>query len=155
MCVCVLSHVQLFVTPCIVAHQAPLSMELSRQEYWSGLAFPTPGDLPDPGIKPGCPAFSALAGRFFTISATWEAPHIFIVLHKIFSSVQFSSVAQSCLPICDPMDRSTPDFPVHHQHLELTQTHVHPVGDAIRPSHPLSSPSPPTFNLSQHQGFFQ
>ena len=70
-------------------------------------------------------------------------------------SVQFSSVAQSCLTLCDPMDCSMPDFPVHHQLLEFTQTHVHCIGDAIQPSHPLLSPSPPTFNLSQHQGLFQ
>ena len=66
-------------------------------------------------------------------------------------AVQFSSLTQSCPTLCDPMDCSTPGFPVHHQLLELTQTHVHHVGDAIQPSHPLSSPSPPTFNLSQHQ----
>ena len=71
------------------------------------------------------------------------------------SSVQFSSVAQSCLTLCDPMDHSTPGLPVHHQFPEFTQTHVHWVGDAIQPSHPLSSPSPPAFNLSQHQGLFQ
>ena len=70
-------------------------------------------------------------------------------------SVQFSSVAQSRLTLCDPIDCSTPGFSVHHQLLELTQTHVHRVGGAIQPSHPLSSPSPPTFNLSQHQGLFQ
>ena len=69
--------------------------------------------------------------------------------------IQFSSVAQSCPTLCNPMDCSTPGFPVHHQLLELAQTHVHRVGDAIQPSHPLSSPSPPTFNLSQHQGLFQ
>ena len=69
--------------------------------------------------------------------------------------VQFSSVAQSCPTICGPMDCSTPDFPVHHQLLELVQTHVHRVSDAIQPSHPLSSPSPPAFNLSQHQGLFK
>ena len=69
--------------------------------------------------------------------------------------LQFSSVAQSCLTLCDPMDCSTPGFPVHHQLLEPTQTHVHQVGDAIQPFHPLSSPSPPAFNLSQHQGLFQ
>ena len=68
---------------------------------------------------------------------------------------QFSSVTQLCLTLCDPMDCSTPGFPVHHQLLELAQTHVHWVGDAIQPSHPLSSPSPPGFNLSQHQGLFQ
>ena len=68
---------------------------------------------------------------------------------------QFSSVAQSCLNLCDPMDCRTPSFPVHHQLPELTQTHVRRVSDAIQPSHPLSSASPPTFNLSQHQGLFQ
>ena len=67
---------------------------------------------------------------------------------------QFSSVIQSCLTLCDPMDCSTPGFPVHDQLLELTQIHVHLVGDAIQPFHPLSSPSPPAFNLSQHQGLF-
>ena len=67
------------------------------------------------------------------------------------SSVQFSSVAQSCPTLCDPMNRSTPGLPVHHQLPEFTQTHVHRVGDAIQPSHPLSSPFPPAPNLSQHQ----
>ena len=67
---------------------------------------------------------------------------------------QFSSVAQSCLTLCDPMDRSTPGFPVHHQLPELAQTHVHRVGDAIQPSRPLSSPSSPALNLSQHRGLF-
>ena len=70
-------------------------------------------------------------------------------------SVQFSSVAQSCLTLCDPMNPSTPGLPVHHQLLEFTQTHVHRVNDAIQPSHPLSSPSPPAPNPSQHQSLFQ
>ena len=69
--------------------------------------------------------------------------------------VQFSSVAQPCPTLCDPMDCSTPGIPVHHQLLELTQSHVHQVGDAIQPSHPLSSPSPLVFSLSQHQGLFK
>jgi len=68
---------------------------------------------------------------------------------------QFSSVAQSCLTLCNPMECSKPGLPVHHQLLEFTQTHVHWVGDAIQPSHPLWSPSQPTFNLSQHQDLFQ
>ena len=68
--------------------------------------------------------------------------------------VQFSSVAQSCLILCDPMNRSTPGLPVQHQLPESTQTHVHRVSDAIQPSHPLLSPSPPALNLSQHQGLF-
>ena len=66
-----------------------------------------------------------------------------------------SSIAQSCLTLCDPMNCGTPGFPVQHQLLELAQTHVHQVGDAIQPSLPLLSPSPPAFNLSQHQGLFQ
>ena len=66
------------------------------------------------------------------------------------SSIQFSSVAQSCPALCNPMDCGMPGSPVHHQLPKLTQTHVHQVGDAIQPSHPLLSPSPPTFNLSQH-----
>ena len=70
-------------------------------------------------------------------------------------SVQFSSVAQSCLTLCDPMNRSTPGFPVHHQLQEFTQTHVHRIGDAIQPSHALSSPSSPAPNPSQHQSLFQ
>ena len=69
--------------------------------------------------------------------------------------VHFSLVAQSCLTLCDPMDCSMPGFPVHHQLLEFTQTLVHLVGDAIQPSHALSSPSPPAFNLSQHQDLFK
>ena len=71
------------------------------------------------------------------------------------SFFQFSSVAQSCLTLCNPMNCSTPGLPVHHQLPEFTQTHVHQVGDAIQPSHPLSSPSPPAPSPSQHQGLFQ
>ena len=70
---------------------------------------------------------------------------------KHFSSVQL----QSCPTLCDPMGCSMPGLPVHHQLPEFTQTHVHWVGDAIQPSHPLSTPSPPAFNLFQHQGLFQ
>ena len=79
-------------------------------------------------------------------------PTLFQIL-KWFSSVQFSSVAQSCLTLCDLMDCSTLSFPVHHQLPKLTQTHVHRIGDAIQPSHPPSSPSPPATNPSQHQVF--
>ena len=67
----------------------------------------------------------------------------------------FGSVAQSCPTLCNPMNGSMPDFHIHHQLPESTQTHVHWVGDAIQPSHPLSSPSPPALNLSQHQGLFK
>ena len=68
---------------------------------------------------------------------------------------QFNSVVQLCPTLCNPMDCSMPGFPVHHQLPELAQTHVHQVSDAIQPSHPLSSPLPLAFNLSQHQGLFQ
>ena len=74
---------------------------------------------------------------------------------KAVSLVQFSSVTRSCLTLCDPMNCSTPGLPVHQQLLEFTQTHVHRVGDAIQPSHPLLSPSPPAPNPSQHQSLFQ
>ena len=77
------------------------------------------------------------------------------VIYRLSVSVQFSSVAQSCLILCDPMNRSTPGLPVHHHLPEFTQTHVHRVCDAIQPSHPLSSPSPPAPNPSQHQSLFQ
>ena len=70
-------------------------------------------------------------------------------------SQSISSVSQSCPTLCDPMNRSTPGLPVHHQLPEFTQTHVHRVGDAIQPSHPLSSPSPLARNPSQHQSLFQ
>ena len=74
---------------------------------------------------------------------------------KIEINITFSSVAQSCLTLCDPMNHSMPGLPVHHQLPKFTQTHVQWVGDVIQPSHLLSSPSPPTLNLSQHQGLFQ
>ena len=65
---------------------------------------------------------------------------------------QFSSVVQSCPTLCDPVDSSTPGFPIHHQLPELAQSHVHQISDAIQPPHPLLAPSSPAFNLSQHQG---
>ena len=115
-------------------------MEFSRQEYRSELLVPSPGDLPDPGIEPMFPESS---GRFFTTALPGK------------DSVQFSSVTQSCLTLCDPMDCSTPGFPVYQQLPELTQTHVHRVSDIIQPSHPLSFPSTPAFYLAQHQGLLK
>ena len=85
---------------------------------------------------------SRIAGRFFTVLVIREAPTV--------SNNQFSSVAPLCLTLWDPMECSTPGFPFHHQFLELVQTHVHWISNAIQPSHPLLSPSPPAFNLSQH-----
>ena len=79
---------------------------------------------------------------------------IFVFFLSDLVSVQFSSVTQSCPTLCDPMNHSTPGFPVHHQLPEFTKIHVHRVSDAIQPSHPLSSPSPPAPNPSQHQSLF-
>ena len=77
------------------------------------------------------------------------------IAEYLSTDFSFGSVAQLCLTLCDPMDCSAPGFPAHHQLPELAQTHVHWVGGAIQPSHPLSSPLPPAFNVSQHQGLFQ
>ena len=137
-----LSHVRLFETPQTVAYQVLPSMGFSRQEYWSGLPFPSPEDLPHPGIEPRSPSLQ-------TDALPSEPPG------KPIRSVQFSSVAQSCPTLYDPMNHSTPGLPVHHQLPEFTQTHIHRVSDAIQPSHPLSSPSPPAPNPSQHQSLFQ
>ena len=92
---------------------------------------------------------SHIGGSFFTIWANREAPY------QETPQVQFSSVTQPCPTLCDPMNRSTPGLPVHHHLPEFTQTHVHQTSDAIQPSHPLSSPSPPAPNPSQHQTLFQ
>ena len=146
--VCMLSyfsHVWLFGTHWTAAHQAALSMWFSRREYWNGLLCPPPGDLPNQGNGSASLTSAALAGRFFTTSATWEAQN----------SIQFSSVTHSCPTLCNPMNCSTLGLFVHYQLLEFTQTHVHWVGDAIQPSHPLLPPSPPALNLSQHQGLLK
>ena len=105
-----------------------------------------------------CPVWASLVAKLvkntpamwetWVQSLGWEDP-----LEK--GKAQFSSVAQSCLNLCDLKDCSTPGLSVHHQLPEFTQTHLHWVSDAIQPSHPQSSPSPPTFNLSLHQGLFQ
>ena len=93
----------------------------------------------------------------FLLIYMWPIPSHFPLSFRIFfSSLKVKVlVTQSRLSLCDPMDRSTPSFPVHHQLLDLTQTHFLWVGDAIQPPHPLSSPSPSPFNLSQHQNLFQ
>ena len=80
--------------------------------------------------------------------------YILLLTAWMSSSIQFSSFAQSCPTLCNPINHSTPGLPVHHQFPEFIQTHVHQVGDAIQPSHPLSSPSPPALNLSQHLSIF-
>ena len=142
-CVCVcqlLSCVQLFAAPWTVARQAPLSMEFFRNSYWSGLPFTSPRGLPNPRIKPRSPTLQA---DTLPSEPQGKLP------------VQFSSVAQLCPTLCNPVNHSTPGLPVHHQLPEFTQTHVHWIADVIQPSHPLSSPSPHAPSASQHQGLFQ
>ena len=146
LCACILSLfscVQLFVTLWTVTRLL-CPWRFSRQEYWSGLPCLLPGDLPNSWIKPSL--------------LHWQTGSLPLVppgKPPCLPSVQFSSVAQKCPTFCDPMVCGTTGLPVHHQLLEFTQTHVHWVSDAILPSHPLSSPSPPAFNLSQQQGLFK
>ena len=103
----------------------------------------------------GHPGWQWFLSGLFLIDYSSNLSHKLLTTVGIIPTVQCSSVTQSCLTLCDPMNRSTPGLPVHHQLPEFTQTHVHWVGDAIQPSHPLSSPSPPALNTSQHQGLFQ
>ena len=107
---------------------------------------PCPWD--SPGKNPAVGGHSLLQGIFPTQGLTLGLPHCRQILYHLES--QFSSVAQSCPNLCDPMDCSTSGFPVHHQIPELAQTHVHPIGDVIQPSHPLSSL---TFNHSRIRVF--
>ena len=132
------------MTPWTTVHQASLSMGFFQVRILEWVAISSSrGDLPYPGTEPISPASPALAGAFFITVPPGK--------HHYIPSVQFSSVAQSCLTHCDPMNCSTPGLPVHHQLPEFTQTHVHQVSDAIQPSHPPLSPSPPAPNPSQHQ----
>ena len=111
---------------------------------WVASSFPRGSSQPKDQTQ-----VSSTAGGFFTNWASREGQPLTI------RSDQIRSVAQSCLTLCNPMNRSTPGLPVRHQLPEFTQTHVHRVSDAIQPSHPLSSPSPPAPNPSQHQSLFQ
>ena len=134
----------------------------SRQQYWSGLPFPSPGDHLDPWIRPRSPALWAdsllsepLGKSYSQYYSLMYINSIFIITQRAMAPISVSSVVQSCPTLCDPMDYTMPGFLVHHQLLELTQTHVHWVSDTIQPPHPLSSPSPPTFKLSQDHGLFK
>ena len=150
-----LSHVWLFATQWIAARQASLSITNSRSlpklmciNWWCHPAisssvvplFSCPQSLPPWGSFPMSQLF-ALGGQSIGVSAS-------------ASVLQDCSVAKSFLILCDPIDCSMPGFPVLHSLLELAQTHVHWVGNAIQPSHPLLPPSPLALNLSQHQGLF-
>ena len=182
---CVLSHfshVWLFATLWTVTHEVLLSIGFSRQENewvampsskgsswprnWSGLSCIAGGFFTNWAIREALIKYpgriqilvsSQLSQRYLsTYFATgWYVIKLSQPNSSPSNSVQFSSVTQSCLTLCDPMNHSTPSLPVHHQLPEFTQTHVHRVSDAIQPSHPLLSPSPPAPNPSQHQGLFQ
>ena len=124
-----------------------------------------PSHLPPCTIPLGHPSAPVLSILYHASNLDWRfVSHMILYMFQCHSPksshphplpVQFSSVAQSCPTLCDPMNRSTLGLPVHHQLPEFTQTHIHWVSDAIQPSHPLSSPSPPTPNPSQHQCLFQ
>ena len=138
-----LSCVRFFATPWTVTHHAPLSIGFfpARIPEWVAISF---SRKPSWFRDWSCVSWpSALAGGLFPTEPPGKP------------MFQFSSVAHSCPTLCDPMVCSMPGFPVHDQLPDLTQIHVHWVGDAIQPSHPLSSPSPSAFDLSQHQGLFK
>ena len=152
------------VTPWTAACQASLSFIISRSLF--KLMF-IESLMPSNHLILCCPLLllPSIFPSIRVFSNKWNLP---IRLPKYWSfsisppngysrliSFQSSSVTQSCPTLCDPMDCSTPSLPVHHQLLEFTQIHVHWVSDAIQPSHPLLSPTPPAFNLSQHQDLFK
>jgi len=127
---------------------------------------PTPGHILEESIiqKGTCTPCPLLIAVLFTVVRTWKQSKCPLTeewikkmwyIYTMEYSVQFSSITHSCPTLCDPMNHSMPGLPVHHQLLEFTQTYIHQVGDAIQPSHPLSSPSPPAPNSSQHQSLFQ
>ena len=130
----------------IVAHQATLSIGFSRQEYWSGMPCPPPGDHPHPWMKPMSLMSFEMTGRFFTTSTTWEAQ----AEHQL---VQFSrSVVSASLQPHESQHARPPCPSSTHR---IYPNSCHWISDTIWPSYLLSSPSPPALNLSQHQGLFQ
>ena len=142
-----LSRVRLLATPWTTAYQSPPSMGFSRQEYWSGVPLPSPLTMLTVYLF-----FQKIFIKKIPCTKA-KIPLLNSVLEEWYT--QFSSVTQSCPTLCDPMNRSMPGLPVHHHFPEFTQTHVHRISDAIQPPHPLSSPSPPAPNSSQHQSLFQ
>ena len=131
-----------FTHPFLMLILLQLSIPTESQTLFTKVLFQTQDPILD------------LKMHFVAISTQSPLSNYFFIF-IIYCSVQFSSFAQSCPTLCDPMNHSTPGLPVHHQLPEFTQTHIHPVSDAIQPSHPLSSPSPPALNPSQHQSLFQ
>ena len=132
-----------------VHHQLPEPAQTHVHQVGDAIQPSHPLSSPSPPIfNPSIRVFSSESDLRTRWPKDWSS--VMYLLH-----IQFSLVAQSCPTLCDPMNRSAPGLPVHHQLPEFTQTHVHRVGDAIQPSHPLSSPSPPAPNPSQHQSLFQ
>ena len=129
-----------------------LAQFLELVEYVESIVFINPGDMSLVWLK--IFMVSLPGAVVLLLIAAFVAIEDHVPLHG-FSSGQFSSVAQSCPTLCDPMNRSTPGLPVHHHLLEVTQTHVRRVCDAIQQSHPQSSLSPPVPNPSQHHSLFQ
>ena len=152
-----LNCVQLFCNP-RVAHQAPLCKRFFQTRIWEWVAFSSRGSswsrdqtyLSCIGLYP----WGTRETHFFFLLGCYNSCSRVLVceFQHLSLLVQFGLVTQSCLTLCNP---STPGFPAHHQTPELAQTRVHWVGDAIQPSHPLLSRSPPAFSHSQHQGHFQ
>ena len=131
--------------------RCPFTLEVPLQFSSVAQSCPTLCDPMDCNL-PG----SSVHGIFQARILEWVAISFSnIYCYHTFSSVQFSSVTQSCPTLCDPMNRSTPGLPVHHHLLEFTQTHVHQVRDANQPPHPRLFPSPPAPSPSQHQSLFQ
>ena len=137
--------------------ECPPSLVLARELYTFSIGYYSKSKeclkfvkvLPDP-----CPEFTFQDDRI-NQKVLKKEKHVLKQDTLLLCYFQFSSVAQSCPTLCDPMNCSTPGLPVHHQPPEFTQAHVHWVGDATQPSHPLLSPSPPAPNPSQHQSLFQ
>ena len=143
---------------CVVNNQSSLScfqvIEFREWLYYRNILS---SHLGFKSLRWDCPVISSfiLWIPFIQRIRLWTPLVQRIVLFFLRKAIQFSSVAQSCPALCDPMNCSMPGLPVHHQLPELAQTHVYQVRDAIQPSHPLSSPSPPALNLSQHQVLFK
>ena len=142
-----LTWIHLFFSCCISRCVSHSGMSNSLRPH--GLYSPWNSPCQNTGVG----SLSLLQGIFPTKGLNPGLSHCRRILYQL--SHQLRSVTQSCPTLCDPMNRSTPGLPVHHQLPEFTQTLVHQVGDAIQPSHPLSSPSPPAPNPFQHQGLFQ
>ena len=150
-----LSRVWLFATPWITAHQAACPSPTLRVHSDSRPSSQWCHPAISSSVAPfsSCPQSLPASGSFPMSQFFASGGHS--IGGSASASDQIRLVAQSCLTLCDLMYRSTPGISVHHQLPEFTQTHVHRVSDAIQPSHPLSSPSPPSHNLSQHQSLFQ